>query len=66
MPKLKTSKTTSKRIKKVTKNGLIIHRNMSAQHRMYGKNKKTKMRSAQTSTLSSANIKRMKKLISTK
>ena len=66
MPKLKNSKTAMKRIKNITVNGKIIHRKMSAQHRMHGKNKKIKARSGQTKVLSSANVKRMKKLIPTK
>lgn len=63
MYKLKNSKTALKRIKKITKNGKILRRNMSAQHRMHGKNKKIKARAGQTATLSSANYNNIKKLI---
>ena len=66
MPKLKNSKTTIKRIKNITRHGKVILRKMSAQHRMHGKNKKIKARSAQTVTLSSANVKRFRKLITKK
>lgn len=63
MYKLKNSKTALKRIKKITRNGKILRRNMSAQHRMHGKNKKIKARSSETPTVSSANYKNIKKLI---
>lgn len=63
MPKLKTSKSAIKRIKKITKEGKILTRHMSCQHRNWGKSKGAKQRSARTQILSSANVKTMKKLI---
>lgn len=63
MPKLKNSKTASKRIKKITRNGKILRRKMSAQHRMHGKNKKIKQRSKNSVKVTSADYKRIKKLI---
>lgn len=65
MPKLKNSKTMAKRIRKITKNGKILHRKMSAQHRMHGKNKKIKQRSASVKVLKSANYKNVTKIVPT-
>lgn len=63
MPKLKNSKTLLKRIKKITRQGKVLRRKMSAQHRMHGKNKKIKARTRQNPVISSANYKIIKKLI---
>lgn len=63
MPKLKNSKTVSKRIKKVTRKGKILCRTMSAQHRMHGKNKKIKHRSRRTKKIATADYKKIKKII---
>lgn len=63
MPKLKNSKTATKRIKNITRNGKILRRKMSAQHRMHGKNKKIKQRSKSYVKVTSADYKRIKKLI---
>ncbi len=66
MPKLKTSKTAVKRIKKITRSGNVLRRKMSAQHRMHGKNKKIKQRSKQARTLNSGDYRKIKKLIPNK
>jgi len=63
MPKLKNSKTVLKRIKNITSSGKILRRHMSAQHRMHGKNKKIKQRSARKEQLTPGFYKRTKKLI---
>lgn len=63
MPKLKTNKTLAKRIKKITTNGSVICKNMSAQHRMHGKNKKIKARSAQKHIISRADFRRLNKTL---
>lgn len=41
MPKLKTRKSVAKRIALITKNGKILRRATSAQHRTTGKSKRT-------------------------
>jgi ribosomal protein L35 len=66
MQKIKNSKTLTKRIKNITKNGSVLFRKMSAQHRMHGKNKKIKSRSKQSRIITSADYKRLKKLIPNK
>lgn len=66
MPKLKNSKTATKRIKKITKNGKVLRRKMSAQHRMHGKNKKIKLRSKQTKKVTPGDYRKIKKLIPNK
>lgn len=63
MPKLKTSKTAAKRIKKITRKGKVLRRKMSAQHRMHGKNKKIRQRSKRSKTLNSGDYKKIKKLV---
>lgn len=61
--KLKTSKSASKRIKKVTNNGKIIRRKMSAQHLRAGKSKRTEQTAGKLISVSKADSKRLKKLI---
>ena len=63
MYKLKNSSTAKKRIKKITKNNKILRRKMSAQHRMHGKNKKIKLKSQKNPKVTSADYKRVKKLM---
>lgn len=63
MPKLKTNKTLAKRIKNITKKGKIICKNMSAQHRMHGKNKKIKAKSLKNHSISRADFRRLNKTI---
>ncbi len=41
MPKLKTRKAVAKRIVKITKNGKMMRRSTSAQHRTTGKSSRT-------------------------
>ena len=61
--KLKTSKSAKKRIVKVTTNGKIILKRMSAQHRMKGKSKRSKAKASRNFVIDHANLKTMKKLI---
>ena len=60
MSKLKTRKSVSKRIKKVTRSGQVITRNESSQHRTAGKTKRTLARAGREKILpkvQAANIK---------
>jgi ribosomal protein L35 len=61
--KMKTNKSAAKRVRNITKNNKMIVGAMSAQHRTRGKSKGTMQKSKKTYTVSSANIKIMKKLI---
>ena len=63
MPKLKTSKSAAKRIIKVSKNGKIIRRKMSAQHRTKGKSTRTLLSSRKQKNVSKSDTKKIKKLI---
>lgn len=63
MPKLKNSKTATKRIKKITRNKKVIRLRMSAQHRVHGKSKKVTRKSKNPLTVTSADYKKIKKLI---
>ena len=61
--KLKTSKSASKRIVKITKNKKIIGKKMSAQHRTKGKSKRVLYNAMNDFEISKANEKRIKKLV---
>jgi len=61
--KLKTVKSAKKRIVKITKNGKIIQRKLSAQHLTAGKSKRTLRNKRKTAVMSDANVKNIKKLV---
>ncbi|MBI4022754.1 50S ribosomal protein L35 [Candidatus Berkelbacteria bacterium] len=61
--KQKTHKAASKRIQKRTKRGQFLARTMSAQHRTSGKSARTLQRSRKLQSLSSANRRRLTKLL---
>lgn len=63
MPKLKTSKSASKRIINITKNNKIIRANASAQHRTKGKSKRTLLKSNSTTVILRADLRKIKKLV---
>ena len=63
MPKMKTSKSAAKRIVKITRRGKIIRRKMSAQHRTKGKSKRTMYASNKETMITSANSKKIKKMV---
>jgi len=52
MKKIKTTKSAQKRIKKVTKNGLLIRRKITAQHLARRKSKRTKKTAGQNRRIS--------------
>jgi len=61
--KHKTVKSAKKRIVNVTKSGKIMRRNLSAQHLTKGKSKRTLRGSNKKSAISSADRKKIKRLI---
>jgi len=61
--KLKTVKSAQKRIVKITKNGKVICRKMSAQHLMAGKTKRTRRGAGKNMVLSDVDAKKIKKLL---
>lgn len=63
MPKLKTSKSTAKRIIKITRNGKMLRRKMSAQHRRKGKSKRTKLEAGQLMEVHKGDQKKIRRLI---
>jgi len=62
MPKIKTRKSLSKRIVKVTKKGKILRRKTVAQHLAHRKTKRTKKESGKKITVSTANSRLAKAL----
>lgn len=62
MPKLKTSKTASKRLAKVTASGKLIRRKTLAQHLVKRKTKRTIKSSGNAVEVVSAEAKRLKRL----
>jgi ribosomal protein L35 len=63
MPKLKTSKTASKRISKITKSGKLLRRKTLSQHLVHRKANRTIKRSGEDMQVTNADEQRIKKLI---
>lgn len=63
--KIKTVKSAQKRFKK-TATGKLMYQKMSSQHLAVGKSKRTKRASKKRQTVSSADIRKIKKLIPNK
>jgi large subunit ribosomal protein L35 len=63
MPKLKTNKTASKRIKKITSSGKVIRRKTLAQHLVKRKSSRTIEQSGQSMTISKPEAKKIKMLL---
>lgn len=63
MPKLKSSKSASKRILKLTSRGKYLRRAMSTQHLASGKSRRSKESSKKVYAVSSAGRKKIKKLL---
>lgn len=61
--KQKTVKSAKKRIVKITKNGKIIRRTISGQHRTTGKSKRVLRASNKKTSVSKADKNKFKKLI---
>jgi len=61
--KLKTVKSASKRIVKITKNGIVLRRETSAQHLVAGKSKRTLRKNSKNKPIAKANVKNIKRLI---
>lgn len=61
--KLKTVKSAAKRIVKITKNGLILHRKTSAQHRSTGKSKRVRSDADKTVAFNAADAKKIRKMV---
>ncbi len=61
--KLKTNKSTKKRITAVTKRGILMRSKMSAQHLCPGKSKRTKQNRMKNTPIEKNDLKRIKKLI---
>lgn len=61
--KLKTSKSASKRVLKITSKGKIMRRQLSAQHLAVGKSKRAKKASKTDTTFSQADSKNIRKLV---
>lgn len=63
MPKLKTVKSASKRIAKITKSGKILRFKISAQHLARKKSKRTKKEAKKKLAISKADLRKIKRLI---
>jgi len=61
--KLKTSKSANKRITNITKNGKIMRRNLSAQHLVKGKSKRTLQSTGKQSLINTADKKKIRRLV---
>lgn len=61
--KLKTVKSASKRIVKITKTGKILHRKLSAQHLSAGKSKRVRSNADKTVAFNKADAKKIKKMV---
>jgi len=61
--KLKTNKSAKKRIVKITSNGKILSRRLSAQHLVAGKSKRTRRANAKKFSVKKADTKNLKKLV---
>ena len=63
MPKMKTSKSTAKRIVKITANDKMMTRRMSAQHRRKGKTKRAKRESHLLFEVHAGDQKKLRRLV---
>ncbi len=63
MPKLKTNKTTAKRIKKITSNGKVMRRKTLAQHLVKRKTARTIGESGNDMLVSKSEAKKIKMLL---
>lgn len=63
MPKIRTHKSTMKRIVRLTERGKIVLRRMSAQHRARFKSKRAKQLSSQTQVATKTRTKKILHLI---
>jgi ribosomal protein L35 len=61
--KLKTVKSAKKRIVRITVNGLVIHRKLSAQHRVKGKSKRVRSDARKTVAFNKADAKKIRKMV---
>jgi ribosomal protein L35 len=61
--KLKTRKSAAKRIVKITKNGLVLHRKLSAQHRSTGKSKRVRRDADKTVAFNKTDSKKIRQLV---
>lgn len=61
--KLKTVKSALKRIVRLTKTGKLIHRKLSAQHRVKGKSKRVRRDADKTVAFNNADAKNIKKMV---
>lgn len=59
MPKLKTRKAVAKRITNITKNGKILRRATSAQHRTTGKSSRTLRQAKMKEAITPADVKKI-------
>jgi len=62
MPKLKTRKTASKRLIKVTASGKLLRRKTTAQHLVHRKSKRTIEGSGSSIQIGKSDLEKMKKL----
>ncbi|MCX6809387.1 MAG: 50S ribosomal protein L35 [Candidatus Berkelbacteria bacterium] len=62
MPKLKTRKTASKRLVKITVTGKLLRRKTTAQHLVHRKSKRTIERSGSLVEIKKSDLEKMKKL----
>lgn len=62
MPKLKTRKTASKRLVKITASGKMIRKKTVAQHLVHRKSKRTIKESGNTLVITKSDSEKMKKL----
>lgn len=63
MPKIKTSKSASKRIVKITKNGKVIRLKMASQHLARKKSKRARRNALGQTGVSVSDIRKIKRLI---
>lgn len=61
--KQKTVKTAKKRVLKITKNGKLLRRKLSAQHLVAGKSKRVRKSTDKKTTLKKADTKKIKRMI---
>lgn len=64
--KQKTVKTAKKRVVKITKNGKLLRRKLSAQHLTQGKSKRVRKATDKTESIAKADIKKIKRMIPNK
>jgi len=63
MPKLKTNKTTSKRVVRITGGGKLLRRNILSQHLVARKSRRTIKASGEKKEFSPAEEKKLRKII---